>query len=83
MSGASLLARWHAGKPPSSFSRAEAAGLADHLMERGWAVYSDGKHPDHAALSAEIAELRAVAAPGFLGPGGELMEGTARPERLF
>ncbi|WP_430422738.1 hypothetical protein [Methylibium petroleiphilum] len=83
MNGPSLLARWHAGKPASSFTPAEAEGLANHLMERGWSVYSDRKHPDHAALSAEVAELRAVAAPGFLGPGGEVMAGAAHPETLF
>lgn len=81
MSGGSLLTRWRAGQSAKSFAPAEAGALADHLVERGWAVYSDKKHPDHAALSAEVAELRAVAAPGFLGPGGEVMAGT--PEGLL
>lgn len=67
------LDRWRAGADPSSFTPAEAGALARHLMERGHSVYTDKKHPDHAALSAEVSALHQRAYQGNVGPGGEVV----------
>lgn len=67
------LDRWRAGADPSSFTPAEAGALARHLMERGYEVYSNPRHQDHSALSAEVAALHQRAYQGNLGPGGEVV----------
>jgi hypothetical protein len=66
-----VFARWQAGASADQFSPAEAQALAEHLMERGYEVYSNPRHKDHQALSADIQGLFQRAAPGHLGPGGE------------
>ena len=78
------LDRWRAGGTKASdFTPVEAGALADFLMQRGWSIYTDRKHVDHAALCAQVAELRQRDAPGFIGAGGEVCDGQAPGGNLF
>lgn len=68
----SALDRWRAGQP---LTRPESLAVAEHLMQRGYAAYSNPRHIEHAAISAEVQELMKAGAPGHLGAGGELADG--------
>lgn len=87
MSGdARALDEWKAGVPAAQlaarYPAPVLAALGEHLLERNYAVYSNPRHPDHAALSDEIKTLMQAGNPGFVGPGGEISDGPA-PAGLF
>lgn len=67
-----LLDRWRTGAP---LTQAEKLAVAGHVMQRHYAAYSNPRHVDHAAISAEVQELMQGGAPGHLGAGGELADG--------
>lgn len=66
--------RWQAGATAKDFTPVEAQALGEYLIERHSAVYRNAKHPDHTALSQEVQQLMARGSPGYLGPGGEVMQ---------
>ena len=58
------------------------AALGEHLLQRHYEAYTNPKHPDHAALSREVAALMQHGNPGHIGADGSVCDGPA-PAGLF
>lgn len=69
MSTPSLYDQYTNGRDLRTFSRTEAEALADFLMERDRATYTNPKALGHAQLSADISQLNRIAAPGVVVQG--------------
>jgi hypothetical protein len=70
------LDEWRAGVPAAQLATKYAApvlaALGEHLLKTHYTAYSNPKHPDHFAISSEVAELMQHGNPGFVGASGEV-----------
>jgi hypothetical protein len=83
---ADLFTRWSNNAPLTSYTRNEAAALADFITENYWDAYSNSKHRDHAWVSSEVQKIRAYAHPGVVTPDGTFGSAdpfAAAPETLY
>lgn len=73
---ARALDEWRAGVPAAQlatrYPAPVLAALGEHLLQRHYEAYTNPKHPDHAALSREVAALMQHGNPGFVGASGEV-----------